>query len=196
MLRQATQIPKDQRPKAQPVLEFARPTGDPRGSLDVVGHLGGARTMLERILGEAITLELELDPRVPAAAINATALTQVLGNLASNARDAMPHGGAFRLGARAAVVAPGAVDQDGLPMEPGRYVRLIASDTGTGMDDATRRRAFEAFFTTKTLPAAGRGSGLGLSSVFLLVTRAGGSVRVESEPGRGTTFILDLPAAD
>jgi signal transduction histidine kinase len=62
------------------------------------------------------------------------------------------------------------------------------------MDEATRTRAFEAFFTTKTLPSAAGGSGLGLSSVFLLVTRAGGSVRVESEPGRGTTFIVDLPA--
>ena len=61
------------------------------------------------------------------------------------------------------------------------------------MDEATRRRAFEAFFTTKTLPSAARGSGLGLSSVFLLVTRAGGGVRVESEPGRGTTFVVDLP---
>jgi PAS domain S-box-containing protein len=193
LIQRATQDAVDM---TRSVLEFARPTGDPRGSLDVVAHLGGARTMLERILGEAITLELELDERVPPAAINPTALTQVLGNLATNARDAMPEGGAFRLGARAAVVAPGSVDQDGLPLEPGRYVRLVASDTGTGMDEATRRRAFEAFFTTKTLPSTGRGSGLGLSSVFMLVTRAGGTVRVESEPGRGTTFILDLLAAD
>jgi PAS domain S-box-containing protein len=193
LIQRATQDAVDM---TRSVLEFARPTGDPRGSLDVVAHLAGARTMLERILGEAISLELELDPGVPPAAINATALTQVLGNLATNARDAMPDGGAFRLSARPAVVAPGAVDQDGLPLEPGRYVRLVASDTGTGMDEATRRRAFEAFFTTKTLPSTGHGSGLGLSSVFMLVTRAGGTVRVESEPGRGTTFILDLPAAD
>ena len=193
LIQRATQDAVDM---TRSVLEFARPTGDPRGSLDTVAHLRGARTMLVRILGEAIRLDLELDPRLPPAAISPTALTQVLGNLATNARDAMPDGGTFRLGAHVAVVAPGTVDPDGLPMEPGRYVRLIASDTGTGMDEPTRRRAFEAFFTTKTLPAAGRGSGLGLSSVFLLVTRAGGTVRVESEPGRGTTFILDLPAAD
>ena len=120
LIQRATQDAVDM---TRSVLEFARPTGDPRGSLDVVAHLGGARTMLERILGEAITAGAGAGPAAsPPAAINATALTQVLGNLASNARDAMPDGGAFRLGVRPAVVAPGAVGP-GRPAAGARPVR-------------------------------------------------------------------------
>ena len=174
------------------VLEFARPTGDPTGILDVAAHLTGTRSMLTRILGAGIRLELDVDPGLPPAGINATALTQVLGNLASNARDAMPEGGTVRITARlheahASVLEAGPLDQ-------GRFIRLRVADTGVGMDEDTRRRAFEAFYTTKTMASTARGTGLGLSSVFLIVTKAGGSVQIASVPVTGTTFTLDLPA--
>jgi PAS domain S-box-containing protein len=188
MIRKATQDAIDM---TRTVLEFARPTGDPTGVLDVAAHLSGTRSMLTRILGEGVRLELEADADLPPAGINATALTQVLGNLASNARDAMPDGGAVRITAQRHEAHGGGPDAGGL--EPGRYIRLRVVDTGVGMDEDTRRRAFDAFYTTKTMASTARGTGLGLSSVFLIVTKAGGSVHVESVPGQGTTFTVDLP---
>jgi PAS domain S-box-containing protein len=174
------------------MLELARPADAPAGALDLGAHLAGARAMLQRVLGDAIRLEIDVATDLPPAAITATALTQVVGNLASNARDAMPEGGVFRMAAREVRVGAGASGAASVAERPGRYVRLVATDTGAGMDEATQRRAFEAFFTTKPTPA---GTGLGLASVVLLVTRAGGEVHVESEPRRGTTFTIDLPAA-
>jgi signal transduction histidine kinase len=114
-----------------------------------------------------------------------------MGNLVTNARDAMPDGGTLRLVARPMEL--GAASSDAGPLEPGRYVRLLVIDTGIGMDEDTRRRAFEAFYTTKTMASTARGTGLGLSSVFLMLTKAGGSIRLSSVPGEGTTFTLDLP---
>jgi signal transduction histidine kinase len=177
------------------VLEFARPTGDPGGSTDLAAHVAGSRSVLERVLGPDVALEVDVEPGLPPVGANATALTQVLANLATNARDAMPEGGTFRLLARRLEIAAGASEPGAPALEPGTYVRLEAADTGTGMDEATRRRAFEAFYTTKTSASTARGTGLGLSSVFLLVTKCGGAIRVESEPGRGTTFTVDLPTA-
>lgn len=189
MIRKATDDAIDM---TRTVLEFARPTGDPTGVLDVASHLSGARTMLTRILGRGIGLEFDVDPDLPRAGINATAFTQVLGNLASNAHDAMPDGGTVRITARLHEAHGSGAEAGGL--DPGRYVRVAVADTGVGMDEDTRRRAFEAFYTTKTMASTARGTGLGLSSVFLIVTKAGGSVRVESVPGLGTTFTVDLPA--
>jgi len=105
------------------VLEYARPSGDVKGSTDVAAHLDDLSRMVKRVLGDGI------------------------------------------------------------------------SDTGLGMDEATRQRAFEAFYTTKGAASEQRGTGLGLSSVFLIVNRAGGGIRVESTPGEGTMFTVDLPIA-
>jgi PAS domain S-box-containing protein len=174
------------------VLEFARPSGNARGVTEVASHLARTRTMLERVLGEWVRLDLEAAADLPAAGIGAAALTQVLVNLAANARDAMPTGGRFRIEA-VEHVSPGTGSAPILPA--GRYIRLLVSDSGTGMDEATRRRAFDPFFTTKAAASTAAGTGLGLSSVYLIVTRIGGAIRIESEQATGTTFTVDIPVA-
>ena len=100
-------------------------------------------------------------------------------NLALNARDALPEGGELTIGTRTA--------------SDGRHAVLSVSDTGTGMDEPTRARIFEPFFTTKD---RGFGTGLGLATVFAIVEACGGAIRVLTEPGRGTTFEIDLPLGE
>jgi signal transduction histidine kinase len=117
-------------------------------------------------------------------------LNQVLLNLAVNARDAMPEGGRLAI-----AVAPWEAEgarEERPAVEPGRYCRIAVSDTGTGIDEATRARIFEPFFTTK---GVGRGTGLGLATAYGIVKQAGGHVFVDSRVGEGTTFEILLPAA-
>ncbi len=138
--------------------------------------------MLRRLLGEHIELVVApTDPGTGAVRVDPGQLEQVIVNLAANARDAMPDGG--RLGVRIA-----GLDEDGR-----RWVRLTVADNGIGMDQTTVNRAFEPFFTTKE---PGRGTGLGLSTVYGIVVQFGGRVAVASTPGQGTTFTVDLPRID
>ena len=112
-------------------------------------------------------------------------MEQLLTNLAINARDAMPDGGELVLSAAPAGELPPVVT-------PGSYVAVAVADTGTGMDPATRARVFEPFFTTKP---PGAGTGLGLPVAFGVVTQTGGTITVDTAPGRGSTFTVYLPAA-
>ncbi len=148
--------------------------------------------MVRRIIGERITVEHSIPEAPLAARLDRAQIEQVLLNLATNARDAMPDGGALRIELEALTLSRG---QGVLPPDgaEGRYVCIRVSDEGTGMDEATRARIFEPFFTTK---AKGHGTGLGLSSVFGSVSQAGGFIRVCSEPGHGTRFELFFPRAD
>lgn len=172
------------------VLEYARPSGEASGITEVRAHLEGLASMLRRVLGDDVALDVDVADDVPPAGIDATALTQVLVNLASNARDAMPDGGTFRIRAwRHDGLGAG----EGAPVQQDSHVHIEVSDTGLGMDEPTRERAFEAFYTTKSTDTGRQGTGLGLSSVFMIVTRAGGTIRVASAPGAGTTFTIDLP---
>jgi CheY-like chemotaxis protein len=145
------------------------------------------RELLARTLGPMIRLELALDPARLAALADPTQLEMTLLNLAINARDAMPEGGTLRI-----ATAARRVTGDG-ELPDGTYVELAVSDTGTGMDEPTLRRAMEPFFTTKPI---GRGTGLGLAQIYGSAKQAGGTVRIESVLGRGTTVRVLLPATE
>jgi two-component system cell cycle sensor histidine kinase/response regulator CckA len=148
--------------------------------------------MLERSLGEHIALTVRTTAGLPSVMADPGQLEQVLVNLAVNARDAMPTGGRLTIDtAQVDVDAEYAAGRAGPPL--GRYVRLRVSDTGTGMPKEVIDKAFEPFFTTKP---SGQGTGLGLATVYGIITQAGGTVQIYSEPGIGTTFTLLLPATD
>jgi two-component system cell cycle sensor histidine kinase/response regulator CckA len=148
--------------------------------------------VLRRSLAESHQLIIRLQPREAVIRADPRQLEQVLLNLTLNARDAMPGGGRLTIETgRVELTAESAAWEGGGP-SPGTYAVVVVRDTGHGMDRATLQRAFEPFFTTK---AVGQGTGLGLSVVHGIVNQTGGSIRVESEPGKGTTFTLYLPAS-
>ncbi len=144
--------------------------------------------MLRRLLGEHLELVLSLDPGAGRIVADPSQIEQVLMNLTLNARDAMPDGGRLRIetGRRQ-------VSEVGGELPPGDWVTLLVADTGTGMDEETLGHAFEPFFTTKE---PGKGTGLGLATVYGVVEQSGGRVAVASQPGRGTTFLIALPASE
>jgi CheY-like chemotaxis protein len=148
--------------------------------------------MLRRIVGEDVRMTSVLAPDAGTALADVHQVEQVLLNLAANARDAMPHGGALeiRVGSRS-IDAAFAASRAGL--RPGDYIVLTVADTGSGMDEDTLSHLFEPFFTTKEL---GRGTGLGLSTVYGIVKQSDGYVDVRSEPGKGTEFSIYLPRLD
>jgi PAS domain S-box-containing protein len=145
--------------------------------------------MLRRLIGEDLQIVLRLEPGLWTTRVDAGQMEQVIVNLAVNARDAMEHGGTLTLATANVRLDEDEARRRGAP-GPGAYVQLTASDTGRGMDAETQARVFEPFFTTKD---ASRGAGLGLSTVYGIVSQSSGSVRVESEPGRGATFEVLLP---
>jgi two-component system, cell cycle sensor histidine kinase and response regulator CckA len=156
-----------------------------------VNHLlANMEILLRRIMGEHITIETALDSDVGCIKIDPPQLDQVVMNLAANARDAMPNGGQFRI--ETSIVHGPDMQDEGTPCGTEDCVRVRISDTGCGMDHRTRERAFEPFFTTK---GVGKGTGLGLSMVYGIVLQNQGTIRIISEPGRGTTFDICFPAA-
>ncbi len=144
----------------------------------------GMDKMTRRLLGEDVRLKLELRSTLGRVRVDVGQVEQVLLNLALNARDAMPNGGEL-------TIASSDVEM-GSPLER-PSVKLSVSDTGSGMDEATRQRAFEPFFTTKS---GEKGTGLGLATVFGVVEQSGGKISVSSEPGRGATFVIYLPRCE
>ena len=155
----------------------------------VNGIVTDAERMLRRLIGEDIELVTRLAPHLGLVMTDPDQIHQVIMNLAVNARDAMPHGGRLEI-----ATADTEVDQEAAAAHPdaapGRYVRLTVTDTGTGMTDEVRRNVFEPFFTTKE---QGKGTGLGLATVYGIVRQNGGWIEVESEYGRGSTFRIYLP---
>ncbi|HEU5042170.1 MAG TPA: ATP-binding protein, partial [Gemmatimonadales bacterium] len=150
-------------------------------------------TMLRRIIGEDVELRVDLDPALGRVLADAGQLEQVITNLAVNARDAMPHGGMLTLRTRnlSADEVP-AGDPEAPPLL-GELVALSVADNGTGMDERTQARLFEPFFTTKEL---GRGTGLGLATVYGIVRQSGGHIRVSTRLHEGTTFTVYLPRVE
>jgi PAS domain S-box-containing protein len=174
------------------LLSFARrQTVVPR-VVDLNALVGETERLLRRTLGEDVRLVTALASRLWPVRADPTQLQQALVNLAVNARDAMPHGGVLTVETANVTVEEGAA-RAGPDLAPGRYVRLCVADTGEGMDPDTVERAFEPFFTTKE---GGRGTGLGLATVYGTVVQAGGQILVDSEPGVGTTFKIWLPGVE
>jgi PAS domain S-box-containing protein len=149
-----------------------------RRPVDLNVAIRGLEPVLRRALSESIALELRLDPELPFVEADPSQLDQVLLNLALNGRDAMHVRGTLTISTRRGDV--------------GHTVHLVVSDTGVGMDEATRTRAFEPFFTTKE---SGVGSGLGLSTTYGIVRQSGGTIALDSAPGQGTRVEIELPSA-
>lgn len=158
--------------------------------LDLNDVVRSSHLMLERLIPSRVSIVLELDPSVSAVFADPIQIEQVLLNLAVNASDAMPEGG--KLTFRTTMAELDELDPSAAPGAR-KHVSLVVKDTGVGMDRETLTRIFEPFFTTK---AIGKGTGLGLATVHGIITQLGGRVWVYSEPGKGTTFKLYLPAVD
>lgn len=148
--------------------------------------------MLQRLMGEDVEQKIILDPGLGKTKADPGQMVQVIMNLAVNARDAMPTGGKLTLETSKVNFEEGTAFY-GVAVPPGRYVMLSVTDTGTGMDADTRERLFEPFFTTK---AEGKGTGLGLATVYGIVKQSGGFVFADSELGKGTVFRVYLPQVD
>ncbi len=173
------------------LLAFSRRQPVQSQILDLNERLREVIKLLKPLMGDDV--DVVLLPRSASVVVEADPgqLDQIVMNLAVNSRDAMPHGG--KLIIETGVLAVDAAFAREHSMTPGRYVLLAVSDNGTGMDEKTRSRIFEPFFTTKD---SGKGSGLGLATVYGLVTQSGGHIWVYSELSRGTTFKIYLPSAE
>jgi CheY-like chemotaxis protein len=155
--------------------------------MDLNEVVSGLTKMLQRLLGEDITLASELHPRLGKVKIDPSQIEQVIVNLAVNARQAMPSGGRLTLKTSPYEVAGGELPAHP-EQRPGPYALLTVTDTGVGMDPETQARIFEPFFTTK-----GEGTGLGLSTAYGIVRQSGGHIFVESRAGHGASFFIMLP---
>jgi nitrogen-specific signal transduction histidine kinase/ActR/RegA family two-component response regulator len=153
---------------------------------DTIKKLGG---MLHRLLGERVDLVTQFTPKLDSIFADPTSIEQVLMNLTLNGRDAMPDGGTITVGTSNVTFGEDATSHNP-DARPGDYVCLSVTDTGTGMDDATRHRIFEPFFTTKEL---NKGTGMGLATVYGIVKQHGGWIEVDTELGKGSTFRVLIP---
>jgi len=171
------------------LLAFGRrQTLQPR-VLDLNAIVRGLEKMLRRVLSENVDLTIRIAAGLGSVKADPVQMEQVLLNLVVNARDAMPKGGRLTISTASQRVDSDS-GQDETFIRAGDYVTLSVADTGIGMDAATRERIFEPFFTTKEV---GKGTGLGLATVYGIVKQSNGHIGVDSEPGRGTTFCVSLP---
>ncbi len=170
------------------LLTFSRKNVLKPQFVDLNDVVAGIEPMLRRLIREDVRLRVGRSPWPLTVLADPGQLDQVLLNLALNASDAMPHGGELTIGAGVASLEPREADAVGL--RAGRHCYLSVADTGLGMDPETQKRVFEPFFTTKP---EGLGTGLGLSTVYGIVTQSGGAVSIASTPGRGSVFTVFLP---
>jgi PAS domain S-box-containing protein len=171
------------------LLLFSRKKTIDRKPVDLNEGIQKLGKFLTRVIGEDIVFKTTLSGGAIPVLADSYQIDQVLMNLATNARDAMPKGGAFTITTEQAWLNESFTSSHGLAM-PGKYAVISVSDTGQGMNEETRQRVFEPFFTTKEV---GKGTGLGLSVVYGIVQQHDGQVTVYSEPGQGTTFRIYLP---
>lgn len=170
------------------VFSHGNPTQPRRVDLNAV--LTEARGLLTASVGGRVELRLITAPDLPPVLADREQMRQVMLNLAEHARDAMPHGGTLTFTTGLADLSE-VFDAEWPGARPGQYVELTVSDTGCGMDAETMRHVFEPFFTTKS---RGQATGLGLSTAYGIITKAGGGITIDSEEGMGTTFHVYLPA--
>ncbi len=174
------------------LLAFSRKQVFEPRVLDLNALMADSSRMLARLIGEHIRFVTKLDPGLGNVRADPGQLEQVIVNLAVNARDAMPDGGTLTVRTENADV-DAASSRRHFGIAPGRYVAMIVSDSGVGIDAETQKRIFEPFFTTKETP---RGTGLGLATVYGVVSQSGGQIFVDSAPGRGATFAVYLPRVE
>ena len=174
------------------LLAFSRKQMLHRRPIDLRESLDNLSKMLQRIIGEQICLQIQCAENLPPVLADAVGLEQVVINLAVNARDAMPRGGPLTISAESVTI-----DAEYQKREPdaliGTFVRLSVADKGSGMDETVRKKIFEPFFTTKEV---GKGTGMGLATVYGIVKQHQGWIEVESEPEVGSVFKVFLPVAD
>jgi signal transduction histidine kinase/ActR/RegA family two-component response regulator len=175
------------------LLAFSRQQTSKPKILDLNETVTAAGKFLQPIIGEHIEMQVSLEPALARIKADPTHIQQIIMNLAVNARDAMPDGGRLLIETANIELSADHSEEEATGLPSGFCVMLAVSDTGSGLDAATRQRLFEPFFTTKEL---GHGTGLGLSIVYGIVKQAGGDIRVYSEPGKGATFKLYFPLAD
>lgn len=176
----------------QQLLTFARQQPNKSSSFDINAAVEELSPMLKRLLGKSIQFQTDLAPDMSQVKLDRTQLEQLIVNLTVNARDAMESGGTFSI-----KTAEIHLDKTYVSEHPdartGAHVVLVVEDTGQGIDAETRQHIFEPFFSTKE---EGKGTGLGLSTVHGIARQAGGHVRVDSEPGQGTTFHIYFPVSE
>jgi PAS domain S-box-containing protein len=191
-IREAEQAARRAAELTRQLLTFSRNHVVESRVFDLNAVTRDADRMLRRLVGPTVEIRTLLAPGVLPVRIGPGQFEQVLVNLAVNARDAMPEGGTITITSRSVHIGPEYVtERPGI--EPGDFVEVTVRDTGSGMPQATLDRVFEPFFTTKSL---GEGTGLGLAVCYGIIRQAGGDIAVTSEPGRGSSFRILLPASD
>ncbi|HSB16868.1 MAG TPA: PAS domain S-box protein [Bryobacteraceae bacterium] len=176
----------------QQLLAFSRRQLLKPKLIDLNAAVADVEKMLRRLIGEHIELTTVLDPNLGKIKADPGQIQQVIVNLAVNARDAMPGGGRLTVATKNVELHSHHLLEDPL-VQPGPYVMVSVADTGTGMSKKILEHIFEPFFTTKE---QGKGTGLGLPTVYGIVKQSGGSIRVDSQPGLGATFSVYLPRAE
>ncbi|MFN3652135.1 MAG: response regulator [Armatimonadota bacterium] len=174
------------------LLAFSRKQVLEPKTVDLSALVEGTVRMLRRLIGEDIAVRTRSEPELGKVRADPGQIEQVLMNLVVNARDAMPRGGSLLITASNAEISEES-RPPGSPVPPGAYVQLSVTDSGCGMSKEVLAQLFEPFFTTKE---PGKGTGLGLATVYGIVTQSEGYITVESEPGQGTTFRIYLPRVD
>lgn len=173
------------------LMSLARPGAAVDSHVDLNDHVASMERLLDDLLGDRVEVGLHLDATRAVVALHEARVSQIVVNLAVNARESMPRGGRIRITTSDETVISQLQGRGhGPPLPPGRYVRVDVADTGEGIEPALASRIFEPFFTTKHLEL---GSGLGLATVHEIVTQAGGFITLRSAVGQGSTFSFWLP---